>query len=67
MMLQLSQGVLVKVMPFLIKRRKTHFHNLPCGASIILGNNGYIWLSPTVNTDEDGGSGGFTQNLEEVR
>lgn len=60
---KLSQGVLVKVFPSLIKRCKTHFHNL-CGASIILGNNGFIWIAPTVNTDVEG-SGGFTQNLSE--
>lgn len=59
---KLSQGVLVKVFPSLIKRRKTHFHNLTCGASIILGNNGFIWISPTVNTEVDG----FTQNLNEA-
>lgn len=61
---KLGQGILVKVFPSLIKRRKTHFHNLPCGASIILGNNGFIWISPIVNTEGDE-SGGFTQNLEE--
>ncbi|XP_017491405.1 PREDICTED: exosome complex component RRP4 [Rhagoletis zephyria] len=63
---KLSQGVLVKVFPSLVKRRKTHFHNLPCGASIILGNNGFIWISPTVNTEADGGDGGYVQNLSEV-
>lgn len=62
---KLGQGVLVKVFPSLVKRRKTHFHNLPCGASIILGNNGYIWISQTVNTEVEG-TGGFTQNLKEV-
>lgn len=63
--MQLSQGVLVKVFPSLVKRRKTHFHNLPCGASIILGNNGFIWISPTVNVEVEG-DGGFTQNLSEA-
>ncbi|XP_048006089.1 exosome complex component RRP4 [Leguminivora glycinivorella] len=43
---KLPQGMLVKVFPSLIKRRKNHFHNLPCGISMIIGNNGYIWLSP---------------------
>jgi len=42
---------------------------LPCGASIILGNNGYIWISPTTSHDENssdsaGGGGGFVQNFE---
>lgn len=47
-----------------MKRRKTHFHNLSCGASIILGNNGFIWISPTINSEIEG-DGGFTQNLSE--
>ncbi|PNF39909.1 Exosome complex component RRP4 [Cryptotermes secundus] len=63
---KLCQGVLVKVFPSLVKRRKTHFHNLPCGASMILGNNGFIWICPTVSEDEENGLGGFTENLLEV-
>jgi exosome complex component RRP4 len=57
----------VKVFPSLVKRCKTHFHNLPCDASIILGNNGFIWISATVNDGEQNGLGGFTENLKEVR
>jgi len=60
---KLSQGYLLKTSPSLIKRQKTHFHNLPCGASIILGNNGFIWICPTINEDL---AGGFVQNLEAV-
>lgn len=56
--------MLIKVFPSLIKRQKTHFHNLPCGASIILGNNGFIWISPVINAEEE--HGGFTINLEDV-
>lgn len=63
--LQLSQGVLIKVFPALIKRSKTRFHNLPIGVSIILGNNGFIWISPLVNQEEDN-VGGFIQNLDQV-
>lgn len=62
---KLGQGVLVKVFPSLVKRRKTHFHILPCGASIILGNNGYIWIAPTINKEVEG-FGGFTQNLKDA-
>ena len=58
---QLSQGCLVKVSPSLIRRQKTHFHNLPCGASIIMGNNGFVWICPTLHEDA---AGGFVQNLE---
>ena len=61
---KLSQGCLLKVSPSLIKRRKTHFLRLPCGANVILGNNGYIWISTTSTSDES--SGGFAQNLTMV-
>ncbi|XP_055456723.1 exosome complex component RRP4 isoform X2 [Psammomys obesus] len=61
----LGQGVLVQVSPSLVKRQKTHFHDLPCGASVILGNNGFIWIYPTPeHKDED--AGGFIANLEPV-
>ena len=49
--LQLREGTLVQVPPSLVKRCKTHFLNLPCGATVILGNNGYIWICP-LNTEE---------------
>ncbi|XP_030063684.1 exosome complex component RRP4 [Microcaecilia unicolor] len=62
---KLGQGVLVQVSPSLVKRRKTHFHNLPCGASIILGNNGFIWIFPTPEQREEE-AGGFIMNLEPV-
>ncbi|VEN51684.1 unnamed protein product [Callosobruchus maculatus] len=61
---KLGQGVLLKVFPSLIQRSKTHFHNLPVGASVILGNNGFIWICPIINNSEDS-VGGFVQNLEE--
>merc|ERR1712223_2037273 len=66
---KLSQGTLVTVSPSLIKRRKTHFHQLPCGASVILGNNGYVRIMPTCQEDNDegGGGGGFAQNLNIVQ
>jgi len=60
---KLGQGSLVQVSPSLILRRKTHFHNLPVGASIILGNNGYIWISPTQSEDTED-TGGYTTNLQ---
>ncbi|XP_043576493.1 exosome complex component RRP4 isoform X1 [Chiloscyllium plagiosum] len=62
---QLGQGTLVQVSPSLVKRRKTHFHNLPCGAAIILGNNGYIWIYPFTEQKDDE-AGGFVTNLEPV-
>jgi len=55
--------VLVQVSPSLVKRQKTHFHDLTCGASVILSNNGFIWIYPTPG-QKDEESGGFTTDLE---
>jgi len=63
---KLGQGVLLKVSPSLVKRRKTHFHTLPFGASIILGNNGFIWIYQTGAEEEEGG-GGFSVDLSVVQ
>ncbi|GAB0091637.1 exosome complex component RRP4 [Sergentomyia squamirostris] len=63
---KLSQGVLVKVFPSLVKRCKTHFHNLPCGATVILGNNGFVWIAPTTSAEDGEEDGGFNQNLQEA-
>ncbi|CAN7994058.1 unnamed protein product [Ixodes hexagonus] len=59
---KLGQGTLVLVSPSLVKRCKTHFHNLPCGVHIILGNNGYVWIAPLL---PDEGTK-FVQSLELV-
>lgn len=59
----MGQGVLVKVQSNLIKRSKNHFHNLSAGVSVILGNNGYIWIEPT-NDNKD--HVGFEVDLQQV-
>ncbi|XP_066913739.1 exosome complex component RRP4-like [Clytia hemisphaerica] len=46
---KLPQGIMFKVPASLIKRCKTHMHNLHCGATIILGNNGYVWIGPVMH------------------
>ncbi|KAI1714209.1 KH domain-containing protein [Ditylenchus destructor] len=63
---KLGQGVLLKVLPHLIRRRKSHFCNLPCGASVILGCNGYVWVSRLIDEKEGGGTGGYIEDLEQV-
>ena len=50
---KLPQGVLIKVSPSLVKRCKTHMHNLSYGATVILGNNGYIWIGPLMSSEAD--------------
>ena len=52
-----------RVSPSLVKRRKTHFHQLPIGASIILGNNGLVWLHPS-REEEGGGENSTNQKSE---
>lgn len=53
----------MKVQSNLIKRSKNHFHNLSAGVTIILGNNGYIWIEPT-NDHKD--PVGFEVDLQQV-
>ncbi len=50
---QLPQGTFLQVPPSLVKRCKTHYHNMPCGATVILGNNGYIWIGPVMANESD--------------
>lgn len=62
---KLSQGIMLKVPPVLIQRKKTHFHNLENGANLILGNNGYVWIG--ANTQHaDKSEGGFTEDLSRI-
>eukprot|EP00742_Colponemidia_sp_Colp-10_P003578 GILJ01003810.1.p1 GENE.GILJ01003810.1~~GILJ01003810.1.p1 ORF type:complete len:315 (-),score=39.81 GILJ01003810.1:59-958(-) len=52
---KLMNGLFIQVMPALIKRGKHHFHTLSCGVDVILGNNGYIWISePRVAGPQEG-------------
>uniref|UniRef100_A0A1I7XG84 KH_dom_type_1 domain-containing protein n=1 Tax=Heterorhabditis bacteriophora TaxID=37862 RepID=A0A1I7XG84_HETBA len=60
---KLAQGIMIKVPSYLVKRRKTHFHSLPSGAAVIIGCNGFIWISPELSEDPDGG---YNQDLDEI-
>ncbi|KAG1743100.1 hypothetical protein EDB19DRAFT_586494 [Suillus lakei] len=55
---KLRNGQLVTVPPILVRRLKSHFISLPCGVDLILGLNGYIWVSKQVK-DNDQGEEGF--------
>uniref|UniRef100_H2YLH3 Exosome complex component RRP4 n=1 Tax=Ciona savignyi TaxID=51511 RepID=H2YLH3_CIOSA len=63
---KLSQGCCVVVSPSLIKRRKNHIHNLPCGASIILANNGFVWIHPSRSECDKDADGGFLISNEAI-
>lgn len=62
---KLSQGIMLKVPPALIKRKKTHFHHLENGVNLILGNNGYVWIGASIQ-DTDKSEGGFTEDLSRI-
>lgn len=61
---KLGQGVLVKCTSSLMKRRKTHFHDLHFGARIILGRNGWIWIEPPPVDGLLTATGGYTHTTE---
>ncbi|KAF9448951.1 hypothetical protein P691DRAFT_759494 [Macrolepiota fuliginosa MF-IS2] len=56
---KLRNGQLVTVPPILVRRLKSHFIALPCGVDLILGLNGYIWVSKHVKEAEQEGEEGF--------
>ena len=64
---QLKNGQLVTVPPALIVRLKSHFHSLPFGVDLIVGLNGYIWVSKTVakTLNADGEEVGFGEESGE--
>ncbi|KAJ2157445.1 Exosome complex component rrp4 [Coemansia sp. RSA 552] len=45
---KLRNGTFVAVFPQLVPRSRSHFHTLPCGVDVVLGVNGYIWVSKHV-------------------
>ncbi|GJJ11153.1 hypothetical protein Clacol_005384 [Clathrus columnatus] len=52
-------GQLVTVPPILVRRLKSQFYALPCGVDLILGLNGYIWVSKHTREQEQEGEVGF--------
>ena len=58
-LIQLRNGQLVIVPPILVRRLKSHFISLPCGVDLILGLNGYIWVSKHIKESEQEGEEGF--------
>lgn len=63
---KLGEGILVHVRSSLVKRTKNHFHNLPCGASVIRGCNGAIWIYPPKSEHQMVDTGGYVKNIESV-
>ncbi|KAL7415679.1 hypothetical protein BDY24DRAFT_406274 [Mrakia frigida] len=58
---KLKNGHLITLPPSLLPRLKSHFHTLPCGVDLILGLNGFIWVSmhiPSLEEDTEAASEG---------
>lgn len=52
--LQLKRGQMLTIPPYLVKRRKQHFHHLEqFGIDLILGCNGFIWVGEHVEATDD--------------
>merc|ERR1719359_2185757 len=64
---KLKNGQLVLVPPSLVLRQKSHFHSLPFGVDLIIGLNGYVWVSKTVRSEvrPDGEEAGFGEESGE--
>jgi len=56
---KLRNGQLVTIPPILVRRLKSHFIALPCGVDLVLGLNGYIWVSKHVKESDQEGEEGF--------
>lgn len=53
---KLENGQVVQVPPHLVQRVKHHFVTLRCGVDLVLGHNGYVWITSSVGKlgGEDG-------------
>lgn len=52
--IQLERGQLLIVSPYLVKKRKQHFHHLDeYQIDLILGCNGFIWIGEHVDVKDD--------------
>ncbi|CEO97554.1 S1 motif domain-containing protein [Plasmodiophora brassicae] len=65
---KLNRGQFVVVRQALVKRCKQHFVTLPdCNVDIILGNNGYIWITESSDGSGAGESAERRQQMARVR
>ena len=49
---RLENGCTATVPPFLVRRLPAHFVSLPCGVSLVIGNNGVVWISESVSEED---------------
>jgi exosome complex component RRP4 len=53
---KLENGHMLSVPPHLVQRVKHHFVTLRCGVDLVVGHNGYIWVTSAL-TKAEGESG----------
>eukprot|EP01121_Diplochlamys_sp_Union-15-3_P009992 TRINITY_DN2758_c0_g1_i4.p1 TRINITY_DN2758_c0_g1~~TRINITY_DN2758_c0_g1_i4.p1 ORF type:complete len:159 (+),score=25.99 TRINITY_DN2758_c0_g1_i4:539-1015(+) len=49
---KLSNGLFLSAPPALIQRVSSHIVRLQCGVTVVLGNNGYIWITEPKDEEE---------------
>lgn len=51
---KLERGLMLAIAPYLVKRRKQHFHHIEqYGIDLILGCNGYVWIGEHAEAKDD--------------
>ncbi|KAF3436346.1 hypothetical protein FNV43_RR23438 [Rhamnella rubrinervis] len=51
---KLERGQLLTISPYLVKKRKQHFHHLDqYGIDLIIGRNGFIWVGEHIEARDD--------------
>jgi len=63
---KLEDGQFISVPPSLIKRSKQHFMSLSCGVDVILGMNGYVWISASAVAPSNGQAPATAQSKTEA-
>lgn len=59
---KLKRGQLLTIPPYLVKKRKQHFHHLDqYGIDLILGCNGFVWVGEHVEVKDDTTEDPWTQ------
>ncbi|SBT31178.1 exosome complex component RRP4, putative (RRP4) [Plasmodium ovale wallikeri] len=61
---KLSNGILITVPQTLIQNQKKHIFVFPCNVQIILGMNGFIWISSPIKKSKDTNPNSIDEEIE---
>ncbi|CAD2090013.1 exosome complex component RRP4, putative [Plasmodium vinckei lentum] len=61
---KLSNGILITVPQTLVQNQKKHIFVFPCNVQIILGMNGFIWISSPIKKSKDTNPNSIDENIE---